>query len=199
MKKRLLRNGYKENYIDTHIKKVIDKQLSSNVSIREKEEEQKQGYILKVQYGQGFEHLKSTLKNLLNTESQSIHVIGETVKAASYLSTKCRTPKEAESNLVYRFKCHGCDAQYIGETKRHLRTRVAEHRLRSRDSAIKDHNLVCDMRNKQLTIEEFSVVDKNFPTWLHRKYTEALYIKNSHFALLNNKCTRKPHQLNLFY
>ena len=116
-----------------------------------------------------------------------------------YLSTKCQTPKECESNLVYRFKCHGCNAQYVGESKRHLKTRLGEHKQRSRESAIKDHNLQCASRTQQLNIDEFTVVDKNFPTWLQRKYYEALYIHNSRIPLLNNKCTRTPQQLNLFH
>ena len=30
--------------------------------------------------------------------------------------------------------------------KRHMKTRVADHRQRSRDSAVKDHGLMCDTR-----------------------------------------------------
>ena len=32
------------------------------------------------------------------------------------------------SNVVYQYACGECSAVYIGETSRHLRTRIAEHR-----------------------------------------------------------------------
>ena len=43
-----------------------------------------------------------------------------------------------KSFVVYRFVCPGCNARYIGETTRHLTTRIAEH-LSSQSSHIKKH------------------------------------------------------------
>ena len=58
------------------------------------------------------------------------------------------------SGVVYEFKCRSCNASYIGQTKRHLATRIAEHRgisvrtnrrvLKPLYSAIRDHSLDAD-------------------------------------------------------
>ena len=51
---------------------------------------------------------------------------------------KCPTPKLLKANVVYKFDCL-CDINisYIGKTKRHLATRIKEHR--SEKSAIGQH------------------------------------------------------------
>ena len=36
-----------------------------------------------------------------------------------------------QSSVVYKFKCSRCNSTYIGQTKRHLTARIAEHRGRS--------------------------------------------------------------------
>ena len=36
-------------------------------------------------------------------------------------------PKERNTNVVYQLKCNDCNASYIGQTKRHLYTRIKEH------------------------------------------------------------------------
>ena len=41
---------------------------------------------------------------------------------------KDRIPDLLKSNVVYKYECAQCDASYVGETTRHLRTRVAEHK-----------------------------------------------------------------------
>ena len=98
---------------------------------------------------------------------------------------------------MYHFKCHGCDSQYYSETKRHLRTRLAEHRQRCRESGIKDHNLICNKRTAPLNIDEVDT-KKSFSTKNEHKYYEALLIKNSRIPLINVQCTRKPTKLDLF-
>ena len=53
----------------------------------------------------------------------------------NFFSLKCPTPKLLKANVVYKFDCL-CDINisYIGKTKRHLATRIKEHR--SEKSAI---------------------------------------------------------------
>ena len=55
------------------------------------------------------------------------------------------------NNIVYSFNCGQCSAQYYGETSRHLKTRIYEHRgisartgkafLNPSNSKIRDHAL----------------------------------------------------------
>ncbi|XP_071582490.1 uncharacterized protein [Temnothorax nylanderi] len=40
---------------------------------------------------------------------------------------KDRLATNRETNVVYKIDCENCDASYIGQTKRHLETRVKEH------------------------------------------------------------------------
>ena len=49
------------------------------------------------------------------------------------------------ANVGYRFKClHDVDKVYIGNTKRHLATRVKEHHNANSRCAIHDHVSSCE-------------------------------------------------------
>ena len=71
----------------------------------------------------------------------------------SLLSHKERLPMDLMSGLIYCYLCDVCDATYVGQTKRCLRTRVSDHFGRSArtgnllarpsQSAIRDHVEVC--------------------------------------------------------
>ena len=41
---------------------------------------------------------------------------------------KDRVPFLLSSNLVYKYTCPQCNEAYVGETSRHLKTRIAEHK-----------------------------------------------------------------------
>ena len=57
-------------------------------------------------------------------------------KIGSMFSVKDPIPFDLRSRVVYKFTCAGCNACYIGETSRHLSTRVCEHLSRDRNSHI---------------------------------------------------------------
>jgi len=194
MKTRLLKNGYKENFIDKNILQVIDRKMQPT----EPQPTIEPKVFLSVQYGKGSKELKRSIKSLLPENPSPILLTLQTKKVEAFVSNKCRTPKDCSANLVYNFKCHGCDAQYIGETKRHLRTRVAEHRQKSRESAIQDHALHCTKRNKHIDIDEFTTIKDSFTTKLLRRYFESISIKKSKTQLINIKSKKKPEQLNIF-
>ena len=42
-------------------------------------------------------------------------------------SVKDPVPVELRSNVVYKFTCATCNSCYVGETSRHLSTRIREH------------------------------------------------------------------------
>jgi len=198
MKKRLLKNGYKENFIDKQIAEVIDKKMQPQNPPQDSSEEVEKKAIISIQCGKGSKELKQSLHQLLPQNPSSIFVNLQTKKVLSFVSNKCPTPIECKANLVYHFSCHGCDAQYIGESKRHLRTRVAEHGQRSRESAIKDHALMCDKRTKSINIDEFKVKKDSFTNKSLRRYYESISISKSPVHLLNTKSKKKPEELNIF-
>ena len=80
--------------------------------------------------------------------------------------TDKRIKRELCSLLVYNFKCNSCNAEYIGKTKRHYRTRTSEHigvspltgkcvKNNSQTSAVHDHMLFC---KTAVYPEDFSIL-----------------------------------------
>ena len=54
-------------------------------------------------------------------------VFRSSTRISSFFSFKDRIPKFLRSGVVYLFKCRCCSASYVGQTTRHLHTRVSEH------------------------------------------------------------------------
>ena len=42
-------------------------------------------------------------------------------------SLKSKIPEDLKSRVIYEMTCSGCKSSYVGQTKRHLMTRLAEH------------------------------------------------------------------------
>ena len=100
----------------------------------EKESDKDKQIIFKIQYGKVSKQSSSSIKDMLPKNDNTIQVIYEAKRIGSYLSTKCKTPKECKANLLYQFECHGCDTPYIGQTKRHIRTSETIERKRHQRS-----------------------------------------------------------------
>jgi len=75
----------------------------------------------------------------INTISQKLkHVTNDLETKTSYYSLnklgtfikgqKDSIPKLLQTNLVYKLSCKNCDATYVGQTGRTLKTRISEHR-----------------------------------------------------------------------
>ena len=45
----------------------------------------------------------------------------------AFFTSKDKLPKIVLSELVYKYKCDGCNATYYGKTKRHFKVRICEH------------------------------------------------------------------------
>ena len=182
LKSRLENNGYNKNYLNNLIKNTID-------SIREKSNNKNENIInndssnviktinLKLPFSEGASDLRKGLMKKVPS-GFNLRVIFITNKLSRYFSNKSKTPSGVQANLVYQFKCHKCESLYIGETNRHLRTRIAEHTQLSRNSSILDHIKKCRNRDKVNYETEFTVLKKNFDTYHERIVTEALLIKH---------------------
>ena len=48
-------------------------------------------------------------------------------RISSFFPFKDKVPKLMRSGVVYLFKCRCCSASYVGQTMRHLHTRISEH------------------------------------------------------------------------
>ena len=87
-----------------------------------------------------------TIRKLKNNVFKSILEYNNEIKLAfssfkvgSMFSVKDPVPLDLRSRVVYKFLCAGCNACYIGETSRHLSTRVREHLSRDRNSHVYQH------------------------------------------------------------
>lgn len=169
-----MKNGYNRNLINKISKEVHDKVNSIKHKPDIKNDNGKFYYNLVVPYSENFRSFKNVLvksvKNMCN-----LRVISKTFKTQNMFRNKSRTPFELCSNVVYQFNCHQCNAAYIGETARHLCTRIKEHKRESSNSQIFEHNLKC---NSQINISSFKIVATNFDNYWQRLYCESLAIKS---------------------
>ena len=86
----------------------------------------------------------------------------------SFFPYKDVLPISVLSNVVYKYSCEHCSATYYGETTRHLKTRIAEHRglsartgkpiTRPLFSSIRDH---CISENHDLKTVNFSILSRS--------------------------------------
>ena len=83
--------------------------------------------------------------------SEVINIIFTTCKMGSALpSLKAKVSKDYCSRVVYKITCTSCAACHVGQTSRHLKTRVTEH---LKDSApVGSHLLSCAGNQAEITI-----------------------------------------------
>ena len=83
--------------------------------------------------------------------SQDINIVFTTCKMKSALpSLKAKVSKDYCSRVVYKITCTSCSACYVGQTSRHLKTRVTEH---LKDSApVGSHLLSCAGNQPEISI-----------------------------------------------
>ena len=110
-------------------------------------------------------------------------------KVGDLLSPKDKIPFALKSGVVYKFVCGGCRAAYIGETRRHLTTRIKEH-LRSNKSSHVFIHLDNNPNCKRLSNEScFSILDSDSNQFKLR-LKEGLIISKEH-PVLNAQLTHE--------
>ncbi|XP_018395960.1 PREDICTED: uncharacterized protein LOC108774367 [Cyphomyrmex costatus] len=93
--------------------------------------------------------------------------------------------KNTKNNVVYKISCADCDASYIGQTGRQLKTRIAEHRNHIRHntstrSVITDHRVQHD---HEFLWDEVEILDEE-PCYKKRLVSsEMLNIKRQNNSL----------------
>ena len=55
------------------------------------------------------------------------------------MKVKDAVPRSLRSCVVYKFTCAGCNSVYVGETCRHISTRVREHLFTDKNSHVYKH------------------------------------------------------------
>ena len=110
---------------------------------------------------------------------------------SSFFRFKDRVSTLLRSNLVYKYSCGQCNATYYGETTRHLKTRISEHKGLSprtglplcnpSHSSIRDHALEL---NHDIDDKNFHIVFNSSP--FDTKISESILI-HKHNPSLNNR------------
>ena len=71
--------------------------------------------------------LSEQLKGALNKHNLKATFYTQTTLRSLLSKPKDHIPKEDRNNAVYQLNCKGCEAVYVGETKRTLNIRAEEH------------------------------------------------------------------------
>jgi hypothetical protein len=180
LQSKLESNGYPSDKIARITKSTISKLYCgpTETESKPKDDRTEKDFTVVLPYSTGANRFRKKLQQLAaaNTSCR-INVVFTSFKLGNLFPNKCKLPVELCSDVVYQFKCHGCDARYIGETGRLFRSRILEHRQLSRKSHVLEHNLSCIKRTKYLQTSEFTIVSKNFNFTSKRLFCEALKIK----------------------
>jgi len=85
---------------------------------------------------------------------------------------------QSNNNAVYKISCKNCSASYVGQTKRQIKTRIAEHRnniksVSSKHSVITEHMLEFDHK---FDWENIQILDAE-SNYYKRCVSEMLHIK----------------------
>ena len=136
-------NQYPAFFYEPIIQKTLDNIINpESVPLKSKDQvdEIKNNFKMFIQYrGKSSEHYAHALHNL----EVPCTVVMTLRKVKTVLpSLKPPVEKELRSGVVYKIQCPRCQACYVGQTVRHLKTRIADHRSRG---PVKEHFLKCDI------------------------------------------------------
>ena len=110
-------------------------------------------------------------------ENFNIKLVFNSFKIKIYFSYKDPIPKDLKSFVACKFTCTSCGSSYIGETCRHLKTRIEKHIKKDNKSHISKHlhsTAICfDLYNTLC----FKIIDK-FNSIFDLKMKEALHINS---------------------
>ena len=120
----------------------------------------------------------------------SVNLVFIPYKIGSMLSTKDKIPSFLKSMVVYKFICATCNACYVGETARHLSTRIKEQLKTDKMLYIYQHLSSNQNCFNCCTDDCFPILDYAL-TKCQLMIKEALYMKRLESVLNKQKKTLK--------
>jgi len=102
----------------------------------------------------------------------------------------------SHGNIVYKIECNNCDASYVGQTGRELRTRIDEHRNHIRRNAA-NHSVITDHRlefNHDFNWIDVKILNSE-PNFNKRLISEMLFIKRQNNGLNLQTDTEGLHEV----
>ena len=177
LKNFLSKNAYPPEITDKCIFNYLNKQTSP-VKDNQSENNQTKDHYFKLPYiGQFSKITQRKISKLVNQYCNGINIklVFTNYKISNFFNVKDLIPKELHSRVVYKFVCASCSACYVGETSRHLTTRVNEH-LRDKASHIFQH-LQASTQCRDVCNEDcFEIIDTAISKY-QLKLKEAMHIK----------------------
>ena len=166
----LRRNEYSPSFFEPIIRKTVEK-ISKTKQIGEEEKEEKpEKKLFFVQYrGKVTEQFERTLKRI----NAPIKVISTIRKLKTVLpSLKTPIEKAIKSGVVYQINCSRYQSCYVGQTTRHLITRIKEHE--NVNTPVGNHFNKC---HAELTMDDVKIIAKSNKSDYHLMALEALCIQ----------------------
>jgi len=141
---------------------------------------------------------------MASTINKSNHIIGYRClnKLNKFVKThKDREPRALNNNMIYKISCKDCDASYVGQTKRQLKTRLREYKNNikqgySKHTVVSEHivnfNHTFDWKNVQILDHEYNYHKRLILEIIHIKEQNGLncindtdYLDDCYFDILN--------------
>ena len=139
----LAANGYPLNFVESCIKRFLDKQYNNKDSEPVYGPEKKLVVLSLPYIGLNSFKVNRQLKRMTSAVTPWINlrvVFKPTFRLSRLSKLKSAFPLISRSRVVYKVNCAECDAFYVGKTDRRLKQRLAEHQTCS-DSALNRHML----------------------------------------------------------
>ena len=178
----LRKNCFPSWVIDKIIHRYLSKKMNPSLTGRDASSNsgKTSTHFYKLSYVGRFSEIAQTkLRQLLKHYCKAdldIKLVFSTFKLRNMFSVKDSVPQGLRSRVVYKFSCAGCNASYIGETTRHLRTRAREHLLSDKSSHVYRHLQSSRACHDSCNTECFTILD-SAASKFQIKIKEALHIK----------------------
>ena len=172
-KKLLEKNQYPPDFYEPIIYSTLEKIVTNyehTVSEEKPEDDKNEEKLVFVQYrGKVTEKFEHSLRKI-KAPCKMI----KTIKKLKTVLPSLKTPieKALKSKVVYQINCSRCEACYVGQTSRHLATRIKEHQ---KSGPVGSHMKSC---NTSLTMDNVSIKTVSTRSIAHLMTLEALIIKS---------------------
>ena len=106
--------------------------------------------------------LQNSIRREMGQYQINIMAAYKSTRVGSYFNLKSNCSRPFNSNVVYQFKCSADqNVSYIGETKRQLFRRVADHTKTDKKSAVFEHLFMCTQcQNSKNIMDQFEIIKK---------------------------------------
>jgi hypothetical protein len=179
-----IQNGYSMGFLDVIVAKFLDRTITPRLPVYTVPKKQLLlvlPYLGKVSL-QVRNRLQSVFRCLPHIQLRIVFTSNNRI--GTLLPFKDKIPLGLRSGVVYKFSCAACNSCYYGQTRRHLHTRISEHKgvssltgkkLSTINSSIYDHCVDCNQDFDSINIDNFKILcTARFNSELEIK--EALFI-----------------------